>query len=515
MASQLVESFARVARDRPDRIVVFGLSEDRCLTSAALWAEYQAVRDACARAGLSSESLVVSVAGNRAGFFSLLLACRDLGTTLMPVDRSTPLPEIVALADRWHASALVLLDPPALDRPHLTVPLPNGTYLVPLSTVPPAPELYAGAAVLKLTSGSTGLPKATRTPETHLLEDVSHIVEAMDIRPDDTQLGAIPLSHAYGLGNLVLPLLTQGTAVVLRDGFVPSQVPSDARGHQARLFPGVPFMFEHLLAHVPAEAWPASLDRLITAGARIDPATVRAFHARFGRKIHSFYGTSETGGIAYDASDEIGAIGAIGDPLTVGRPMPGVQITIRQDPDSLPEDAPVPHPAHTRRKGDPGRPPRTGRVHVAGSAVAAGYAGLSAAEQEGFVDGGFLTGDLGRFDRHGQLLLTGRVSSFINVAGRKVQPGEVEQVLREMADLADATVIGVPDPQRGEVLAACLVSRDPRLRPLDVRRFCAMRLAAHKVPRVYVFFDEIPRDERGKTSRRALEEAVAREMAAE
>jgi acyl-CoA synthetase (AMP-forming)/AMP-acid ligase II len=74
-------------------------------------------------------------------------------------------------------------------------------------------------------------------------------------------------------------------------------------------------------------------------------------------------------------------------------------------------------------------------------------------------------------------------------------------------------IIGAPDPQRGEMLAACIVRRDPRLRPLDVRQYCAMRLAAHKVPRVYVFLDEMPRDERGKTSRRALDEAVARELA--
>jgi acyl-CoA synthetase (AMP-forming)/AMP-acid ligase II len=141
------------------------------------------------------------------------------------------------------------------------------------------------------------------------------------------------------------------------------------------------------------------------------------------------------------------------------------------------------------------------------------YAGLPASAQEGFVDNGFLTGDLGFANDRGEVILTGRVSSFINVAGRKVQPDEVERVLRGMPDIADVKIIGVPDPQRGEMLAACIVRRDPRLRPLDVRQFCAMRLAAHKVPRVYVFLDEMPRDERGKTSRRALDEAVARELA--
>lgn len=387
----------------------------------------------------------------------------------------------------------MVIDQATLERPHVTRPLPNGLHLHSFTDVEPDPELYAGAAVLKLTSGSTGLPKATFTTEAHLLEDVSHITEAMDIRPEDVQLGAIPLSHAYGFGNLVLPVLTQGTAIVLRDGFAPSQVPSDARAHSIRVFPGVPFMFEHLLAHVPAEAWPPSLSLLITAGARIELETVRAFHDRFGRKIHSFYGTSETGGITYDSTD------AIGDRLTLGRALRGVSVSIRtNDPD-------VP----------PGLGPGIGRVHVKGTAVAKGYAGLLPSEQEGFVDDGFLTGDLGFFDERGHLVLSGRVSSFINVAGRKVQPDEVERTLRDMPDVVDVKVIGVPDPQRGEMIAACIVSRDRRLRPLDVRRFCAMKLAAHKVPRVYVFLDEMPLDERGKTSRRALEAAVARELASE
>jgi long-chain acyl-CoA synthetase len=481
MASQVVDRFARVARDQPSRTVLIGLSEDRSLTCAQLWTEFETVRAALTRAGLTNASLLISMAGNRTGYLSLVLACLDLGIALMPVDRSTPLAETLALVDRWHASALVLSDPPAFDRAHLTVPLPNGTYLALFPTMTPEPSLYAGASVMKLTSGSTGLPKATRTTETHLLEDSARIVEGMDIRPTDTQLGVIPLSHAYGLGNLVMPVLMQGTAIVLRDGFAPAQVLADARAHNIRVFPGVPFMFEHLLTAVAAVAWPTTLGQLISAGARLELETVKAFHARFGRKIHSFYGTSETGGISFDDLDKIG------DVQTVGRPLSGVRVRVRDE----------------------------GRLHVSSNAVAAGYAGLPPLEQEGFVDGGFLTGDLGHVNDHGHVVLTGRVSSFINVAGRKVQPDEVETILREMPDVTEVKVLGVPDPQRGEILAACIASRDTRLRALDVRRFCAMRLAAHKVPRVYVFFEELPRDERGKTSRRVLEEAIAHELAAE
>jgi long-chain acyl-CoA synthetase len=241
-------------------------------------------------------------------------------------------------------------------------------------------------------------------------------------------------------------------------------------------------MYDVLITQLPPEAWPASMRLLVSAGARLEPETILGFHARFGAKIHSFYGASEAGGICFDDGD------GLSDTLLVGRPMPGVTVTLRP--------------------GEPGAPPQGGRVHVASTAVASGYAGLSASEQEGFVHGGFLTGDLGVFDARGQLVLTGRVSSFINVAGRKVQPDEVEQTLRLMPDIADVRVLGAPDAKRGQMLVACLVRRTPGLTAFEVRRFCAARLAAHKIPREYLFLDELPRAERGKTSRRALEALV-------
>src|SRR5262249_60643745 len=91
----------------------------------------------------------------------------------------------------------------------------------------------------------------------------------------------------------------------------------------ARAFPGVPFMLESFLATPPAGGWPPPLTRLISAGAPLLAATVRDFHARFGVTIHSFYGSSETGGISFDDGEDPGDAG------TVGRLLPGVAVTLR------------------------------------------------------------------------------------------------------------------------------------------------------------------------------------------
>ncbi len=392
----------------------------------------------------------------------------------MPADVSTTRPQLLAMAEQFGAAAIVFRDTPCADDPRLaldrTASLDGGLQLTPTRDI--ERQRYAGIAVLKLTSGSTGTPKAALATEAQLIADSVQIAAAMKIRPSDVQLATIPVSHAYGLGNLIVMLLLQGTPIVLRESFVPPQLQADARRFGATVFQGVPFMFQYFLSTAVGDGWPPSLMRLMSAGAPLPPATVRAFYDRFRLKIHSFYGSSEAGGICLDEGDEIDDSG------TVGRPIAGVTVTLRDDHDIK------------------------GRVHVTSGAVASGY---TRGGDDAFVDGGFLTGDYGMWDDAGRLMLTGRVSSFVNVAGQKVRPGEVEDVLKAMPGIVDASVVGAEDPRRGEQIVACVVvEHQGSLSALAVRRHCAARLAPHKVPRAIVFVDEMPVTARGKIDRAAL-----------
>jgi len=456
IGSDLVALFADVRREDPARPLIHRPGLGPALSTDDIWRAHLAIADALAGRGVERDELVISAAGNAPASVALLLACRAIGAAVLAVDSGATHVEIDALAERFGAAVIA-------------TPAPEGDLRIEPAAA--ARRQYRGSAVLKLTSGSTGAPKATLTSEAQLVADAVHIIEAMGIRPDDTQIAAIPVSHSYGLGNLMLPLLMQGTAFVLRDSFVPHQLPDDARRHHARVFPGVPFMFEYFLAHPPDAGWPPALQLLISAGAPLAPAVARAFRERFGVKIHSFYGASETGGIAYDASDDP-------DVEAIGRVMPGVRVSLRDD----------------------------GRIHVVSDAVACGY---TDGDRDAFVDGGFLTGDCGEFDANDRLVLVGRVSSFVNVAGRKVQPDEVERVLRAMTGVADVRVVAAPDARRGQQLVACIVASAANApTPLAVRQYCAARLAPHKIPRTVVFLDAIPLTVRGKTDRAALDDLV-------
>lgn len=463
--SELVARFQRLRVEQPDRPAIHVAGQAATLTYRDLWQTHLDYQRLLRNAGLSSSDLLVVNSGNRPELMPLLLAARSLDVTMLAVDTGTTRPEIDQLADRFGAAAIASSSGDRTEPPQIA-PCHRPR------------RSYAGAAILKLTSGSSSAPRATFTTESQLIADGEQIITTMRIGVDDTQLAVIPLTHSYGLGVIAMPMLLQGTAIVLRESFVPHQIADDAERFGARRFPGVPFMFEHLLAHAPLRHWPSGLNQVMSAGAPLLPAVASAFHERFGVKVHAFYGTTETGGISYDESN---------DPLcrhTVGRPLAGVTISLRDEHDL------------------PG-----GRIHAQSAAVSSRYVDV---EDDDLRDGGFLTGDYGNFDGDGRLILVGRISSFINVAGRKVQPVEVESVLRAHADIADVRVASAYDPLRGQQVAACIVRRaGSALTAMAVRQFCSERLAPHKVPRLVVFVESIPTTARGKTDRDALQALIA------
>jgi len=473
--SVICQRFARIANEQPDRPLIFSGTND-VLTAWDLWRSHLDMQHRLSAIGVGPNQLVMSAAGNRRDAIPLLLACLSLGAPLMPVDAGATITELVGVAERFGASAVVLPDASAAVFAPQSVHL-SGDLHVAHHQVEGVEGLdYRGAALLKLTSGSTGLPKATLATEAQLVADGEHIIAAMGIEAADVQIAATPLSHSYGFGNLVMPLLLQGTACVLRESFVPQQVLADARRCQARVFAGVPYMFNYFSANPPADGWPSCLQLLISAGARLEPQTAGAFGAQFGRKIHSFYGASETGGITYDAGDVPNEAGH------VGRAMQGVMITLKEDE---------------------GAPEGSGRVFVRSDSVASGYLHPEDDPENPFVDGGFLTGDYGSIDAHGCITLTGRASTAVNVAGRKVHPAEVERVLRTMAGVQEACVIAAPDDRRGQQIVAFVVNRQDASAQ-EVRRFCAARLAAYKVPRAIILLSSLPLTARGKTDRAQL-----------
>ena len=182
--SQLVDRFTQLAEAEPRRPLIIHAAEHRIVTAADLWRLASELRNALDAAALPSAAPIVSAVGNRPEFVALLLACLWLDRPLLPVDPGTSMRAALALATGWRAAALVGTSVADVSE---AGPLPGG---LTWCRIEGPCSRYDGISVMKLTSGSTGLPKAVLTSEANLIADVDHITTAMGIRPDDVQLAA-------------------------------------------------------------------------------------------------------------------------------------------------------------------------------------------------------------------------------------------------------------------------------------------------------------------------------------
>lgn len=440
----MIDRFLGLVKTEPDAPALIDGATGVVTTRAELLATASSLRFDGLKAG---DGLAIQLPNSVAFVAAFLAACRQ-NLVVFPIDRDANESEVAKIIAQFSIRGFY----------------GHRSGFSPTRRSDMRPTFPPDARLVKLTSGSTGMPKGIVATEANLLADCRNICSTMDIRPDDVNLGAIPFSHSYGFSNLVAPLIVQGTAIVFTNDYLPQSLVDLANGHRCTVAPLIPMVFEHLAnaAHGSFE----SVRAFLSAGAPLPATTSRKFRERFGADIHSFYGCSECGGITYDRP------GAAVERGTVGSAMDGVTLTTD-----------------------------TRRLTVRSGSVAAGYL-FDAGTFQPFDEGTFVTDDLVEL-RDGEIALTGRASDLINTAGKKVNPREVEAVIQQIDGVRDVRVYGEAAGARGEVVAAAVVAT-PNVTREQVREFCRARLSLHKVPRIIKLIDEMPVDERGKVKRAAL-----------
>jgi len=325
-------------------------------------------------------------------------------------------------------------------------------------------------AHLKTTSATTGHPRLIAFSGSQLAADAEQIVADMGLRPEWPNLGVISMAHSYGFSNLVLPLLLHGIPLILGQSALPESVSRAGVEAQALTLPAVPALWR---AWHEARAIPSTVRLAISAGAPLPVALEQQVFAAGGLKIHNFYGSSECGGIAYDATETPRADGA-----GAGAPMRGVELSCDGE----------------------------GCLEVRSRAAGLGYwPEASPALGDGF----FRTNDLAEI-KGGWVHLRGRRSDLINVAGRKVAPETIERALLAHDAVRECVVLGLPDPggAREETIAVCVVPRRA-VGTEDLRQFLLRHLPAWQVPRHWRILDALPVNGRGKLPRNQLRQIFA------
>lgn len=444
--SGLALAWATTLRRHPAGVAITQATDGRTCTfreldaRAAVWASRHLPepRQVASR-------IVVFAAPNGIEWMEVFLALTRSGAVVAPLDAAEPAPAQRALAAALRAGYWW-----------------DGKQLVAL----PEARTYRASrpCLLKLTSGSTGEPRALAFTAAQLLADGRQVTSTMGIRAPDVNYALIPFGHSYGLGNLVLPLIAHGVPIVCGSAPFPQAIAADFARFQPTVFPGVPALWRGLAGADLARDSLASLRLAISAGAPLPPEVARDFAARFGRRIHNFYGSSETGGIAFDVSGEATMRGG------VGRPMRGVEVA-----------------ALSRQ-----------RLRVRSPAVFT----LGNRQADG-VMGAWIPPDQTLVGVRREITLLGRRGTTVKIAGRRVNLAEVAARLRQVAGVRDVWV-GVGGA--GDFVLGAAVASD---RPAgEVRAALQADTAGWKIPKKLTVLAEFPLTARGKTDTRALHAQV-------
>jgi long-chain acyl-CoA synthetase len=438
------------------------------------------------RADCPPGAAVVLCAPNRCEVVPATLAVLAAGLSVFPLHADLAEAEIVASAESSGARAVVG------DRRVLEALAPKGVTAYDIERVA---DLGAGrpglswdrfdqreSALLVQSSGTTGRPKIVRRPGPTVDAVARNVAEAVGLTPDDRVLAAIPLCHSYGVENGLVGPVFAGSRIITCHGFEREVAVRALEREGVTVFPGVPFMYQ-ILAGLD-RLRPQALRKAYSAGAALPPEIAKAFRARTGVAVGQLYGASEIGSVTFGDPDDPRF-----DPASVGTAMTGVDILVV---DAVHPDLDRPLPPDTE-----------GQVAIRAVSMLKDYVDT---DEPALANGFFLTGDLGRLDRAGNLFVTGRVKLQIDVGGRKVNPLEVEQVLCAYPGVKDCVVVPLPVSETVNRLRA-IIALEPDSKGFTVRglrRFARTRLSGYKVPRVIEVRDALPTSATGKVQRRAL-----------
>lgn len=493
----------RAASDGARVAVVAG---ERQLTYAELWDLSQRLARGLAAGGVRPGDRVVTLLDNGWEAAVAIFGIWTAGAVLSPLNPSAKAARLAYVAGNCSAAAVVAqarLAPvvaeakaglAAAPRVILTGPhaaLPDATLFGDCLAAGPSPlppgQAAGELAAILYTSGSTGEPKGVMLSHGNVEAAVGSIASYLGNGADDVILSVLPLSFGYGLTQLLTAVACGATLVLEKSFAFPQTVFERLRDRKATGFPLVPSMVALMRqARDLDPALFASLRYMTSAAAPLPVEHVdwlRAFlpHVR----LYSMYGQTECLRATFLPPEELGR-----RPASVGVPIPGTDAYVVDE---------------AGRRAAPGV---AGELVVSGPHVMQGYwenASATALALRPDPETGGLrlhTGDLFTSDADGFLSFVARRDDIIKSRGEKVPPRQVEAVLYSLPGIAEALVVGVPDPILGQAVKAFVVASDPALGERQVLAHCARRLEDHMVPKTVAFVDSLPKTDSGKLSRR-------------
>jgi fatty-acyl-CoA synthase len=449
------------------------------------------------RFGVRRGDRVATLAVNCIEFVDVLFATARIGALLAPLNWRLAPPELDYQLRDCGASVLFIGPEQQGLAAKLTAALPADRRIafgpayeaLLAATSPGAPPVeeqarFGDPHLILYTAGTTGHPKGAVLTHANVFWNCLNVAPPVGLGPDDTTISLLPFFHSGGIGLYLVPTLYLGGRVAIMRTFEPRTLLDSVKRYAVRVIFGVPAIWLELLKdpsfdrdHYPSIAY------CISGGAP-HPLSVMEGVAARGFGFLQGYGLTETspGGTLMPVDDWRRKLS------TAGKPFLHVEMRVVDESGAL------------------CAPDEIGEVQFRGPNVFAGYWQRPDATAEAFTDDGwFRTGDLGRLDDEGFLTLVDRKKDLVISGGENVYSAEVEDVLFAHAAVAEAAIIGVPDPKWGEAVFAVVVLRPgTRVTPEELTDHCRAHLAKYKTPKGFAFIDALPRNAAGKVLKREL-----------
>ncbi len=479
---------------------------NRVTTYGELCDQVAAFRGGLAANGIGAGDRVAVLVGNSPHFVIAYLATIGLGAVAVPLNPSSPGPELQSELAVVAARAVVVdhlgavnwsnvdrAAVPSIEIVVLTDPSSGAEGCVAFDDLlasSPVDVVDVDAtqlAALMFTSGTAGSPRAAMLTHGNLQANLEQSRSAQGhVSAADVIYGVLPLFHIFGLNVVVGLGLYVGSTIVLVQRFDPATAVQSIRDRGVTVIPGAPALWA-AFAHFDELAADAfSTVRLALSGAsRLPISVARTMQERFGIEIREGYGLTEASPIVTTSTGVVPRFGS------VGRALAGVEIRlVNANGDTLVGDV--------------------GEVWVRGDNVFVGYYGDAEATAEVLdADGWLHTGDMATVDDDGYLYLVDRSKDLIIVSGFNVFPAEVEEMLATHPGVAEAAVVGVAHPHTGEAVKAYVVAAPGSdVDEETLIEYSLDHLARYKCPSKVIFVDALPRNASGKLVRRNLDDAL-------
>jgi len=355
--------------------------------------------------------------------------------------------------------------------------------LIKRSSRTPAPKTSRHASIIILTSGTTGTPKGANRSTPPTLAPVGGILSHVPFKANEVTSLPAPMFHALGYLHGTIAMFL-GSTLLLRRKFKPPLVLEDIEKHKATAIVVVPVMLSRILdAMEKMEDKPdlSSLRIVFVSGSQLGAELASRALKDIGPVVYNMYGSTEIAFATVAGPKDLERNAA-----TVGPVVKGVKVRILDDNgNELPQG-------------------EVGRIFVGNAFPFEGYTGGGGKQ---IIDGLLSSGDVGYFDEHGLLYVSGRDDEMIVSGGENVFPAEVEDLISGHPEVVEATAIGVEDKEWGHRLRAFVVKKqDASLDEDTVKHYVRDHLARYKVPREVIFLEELPRNPTGKILKRELRE---------